>query len=74
MNQGPRWDCLMNETRGRKSRDTVSLSIFGTALPHTSPHFTVLQCTAVHRNALHITRTVLHCSVLYCLTVLYCTV
>jgi hypothetical protein len=26
MNQGPRWYCLMKKNRGRKSRDTVSLS------------------------------------------------
>jgi hypothetical protein len=25
VNQGPRWDCLMKKTRGRKSRDTVPL-------------------------------------------------
>jgi hypothetical protein len=23
MNQGPRWDCFMEKTRGQKSRDTV---------------------------------------------------
>jgi hypothetical protein len=27
MNQGPKWDCLMKKTRGRKSRDTVFLMI-----------------------------------------------
>jgi hypothetical protein len=25
MNQGPRWDCLMKKTRGKKSRDTIPL-------------------------------------------------
>jgi hypothetical protein len=29
-----RWDCLMNKTRGRESRDTVSLNLLRSSIEH----------------------------------------
>jgi hypothetical protein len=49
MNQGPRWDCLMEKPRGRKSRDSVSLVLYQKALK-----INFLFIVRLHKNILQV--------------------